>query len=126
MRKELKILLCAGMLFISFQAFAQTPYNVVMNIYQDPKTQIAFNWFTTSNTTGQQVQISIGTGTFTPFKTENANTNQNIHKAVVTGLTPNTTYSFRVGKTGAWSNIGTFTTAKANKEPFPFIYITDT
>jgi len=98
-----------------------------MNIYDDPITTMAFNWFTTSNTTGEQVEVSIGTGTFTPFKTVtvNATTPQNVHKAVVTGLTPNTKYSFRVGKAGLWSNIGTFTTAKDNKDPFSFIYVTD-
>jgi len=122
------ILLLMGMFAFAYSTFAQTPYNIVMNIYDDPKTTMAFNWFTTSNTTGEQVEISIGTSTFIPFKTVtvNATTPQNVHKAVVTGLTPNTTYSFRVGKAGLWSNIGTFTTAKATKEPFSFIYITDT
>jgi hypothetical protein len=47
------------------------------------------------------------------------------HKALATGLTPNTLYSYRVGKEGAWSETGTFTTAKANKDPFSFIYSTD-
>ena len=48
------------------------------------------------------------------------------NKALATGLTPNTTYSYRVGKTGAWSEIGTFTTAKTTKDKFSFVYITDT
>lgn len=47
------------------------------------------------------------------------------NKALATGLTPNTTYSYRVGKPGAWSNIGTFTTAKNTTEKFSFIYTTD-
>ena len=34
--------------------------------------------------------------------------------------------SFRVGKEGSWSEIGTFTTAPAAKDGFSFIYITDT
>ncbi|MDR0207165.1 MAG: metallophosphoesterase family protein [Bacteroidales bacterium] len=121
-----RILLLASILCVGSSVFAQTPYNIVMNIYDDPKTKMAFNWFTTSNTTGEQVQISLGTGAFTPFKTVNANSNQNVHKAVVTGLSPNTTYSFRVGKANLWSSIGTFTTAKNNKDYFSFIYITDT
>jgi len=122
-----KIGSCISIL-IGFSISAQTPYNVVMNLYDDPTTKMAFNWFTTSNTTGEQVEISVGTGTFTPFKTVivSATTPQNVHKVVVTGLTPNITYSFRVGKTGLWSDIGTFTTAKANKETFSFIYVTDT
>ncbi len=40
-------------------------------------------------------------------------------------MNPNTTYSYRVGSPGAWSNYGTFTTSKNNKEPFSFVYFTD-
>jgi hypothetical protein len=48
------------------------------------------------------------------------------NKVLLNSLTPATTYSYRVGKRGAWSPIGTFTTAAAGKEPFEFIYLTDT
>jgi len=57
------ILLCAGILFISFSAFAQNscgPYNVVMNIYDDPKTKMAFNWFTDNCNGCGKIQIVIG------------------------------------------------------------------
>ena len=48
------------------------------------------------------------------------------NKAVATGLLPGTTYSFRVGGVNDhWSNIGTFTTAKDNKDAFSFVYTTD-
>ena len=47
------------------------------------------------------------------------------NKALVTGLTPGATYSFRVGQDGAWSEIGTFTTAEENGASFSFIYTTD-
>ena len=47
------------------------------------------------------------------------------HKALATGLTPNTTYSYRVGIDGGWSEVGSFTTAKSTKEPFSFMYFTD-
>jgi acid phosphatase type 7 len=47
------------------------------------------------------------------------------YKALATGLKPNTTYSFIVGKPGAWSKIGNFTTAGTNKETFSFNYFTD-
>jgi len=130
MKKISKILYTVLLSIVCLATQAQTPQKVVMNFTQSPTTEMAFNWFTTSNTTGEQVQIATGIVTnpnlFTPFKTVNAATNQNIHKAVVTGLSPNTTYSFRVGKAGLWSEIGTFTTAKTGKEPFSFMYITDT
>ena len=48
------------------------------------------------------------------------------HKALITGLKPNTRYSYRVGKKGAWSDVGSFTTASAGNEAFEFIYVTDT
>ena len=123
-----KIILCTCLLFVGFIVFSQTRYNIVMNMYDDPRTKMAFNWFTTSNTTSEQVQVSIGTGTFIPTQTVTVSgiIPQNVHKAVVTGLTPNTTYSFRVGKSpNDWSSIGTFTTSKDNKDPFSFIYVTD-
>ncbi|MEG1544651.1 MAG: T9SS type A sorting domain-containing protein, partial [Tannerellaceae bacterium] len=41
-------------------------------------------------------------------------------------LQPGTTYSYRVGSENGWSPIGSFTTAKSSKEPFSFIYLTDT
>ena len=47
------------------------------------------------------------------------------NKALVNGLAPNTTYSYIVGKPGAWSKVGSFTTAKASKEAFSFVYTTD-
>ncbi len=47
------------------------------------------------------------------------------NKVLISDLNPNTIYSYRVGTPGAWSNYGTFTTAKSNKEPFSFVYFTD-
>lgn len=47
------------------------------------------------------------------------------HKAIAEDLTPNTTYAYRVGVEGYWSEIATFTTAPDRKEPFTFIYMTD-
>ena len=47
------------------------------------------------------------------------------NKALATNLKSNTTYSFRVGKNGAWSEIGSFSTAKNSKDKFSFIYFTD-
>lgn len=52
--------------------------------------------------------------------------NYRSHKVVATGLSPNTTYSYRVGFEGSWSEIMSFTTAKNSKDEFKFIYMTDT
>jgi hypothetical protein len=48
------------------------------------------------------------------------------NKVLIDNLKPSTIYSYRVGKKGAWSKTGTFTTAQNNKEAFEFIYVTDT
>ncbi|OQA08179.1 MAG: Calcineurin-like phosphoesterase superfamily domain protein [Bacteroidetes bacterium ADurb.Bin397] len=48
------------------------------------------------------------------------------NKALITGLTSDTQYSYRVGKEGAWSDIRTFKTAKTGIHDYSFIYITDT
>ena len=48
------------------------------------------------------------------------------NKALAEGLSPDTYYSYRVGKEGAWSSVRSFRTAKRAKDDFSFIYITDT
>ena len=47
------------------------------------------------------------------------------HKATATELTPGTTYSWRVGFDGHWSEIGKFVTQDENQGDFSFIYMTD-
>ncbi|MEI6822593.1 MAG: YCF48-related protein, partial [Bacteroidota bacterium] len=142
---------------ISKMKSSSMPYNIVMNLNKDPKTKMAFDWFTNTGITGEQVQIVQGTAsdstTFnSPLITVNAycGTANNLryclsgnnlstlagiadnstrsytfNKALVSGLTPNTQYSFRVGKNGAWSDIGSFKTAKDAKDAFSFVYTTD-
>jgi acid phosphatase type 7 len=132
------------------------PYNVNMTINGDPTSRMGFTWFTNPGAADGLVQIIEGEKDSTAFGnavTFNASTtainnlNYNVaanqllslagianntlksyvsHKAVVTGLKPNTTYSYRVGSTGAYSVVGKFTTAKSTKEPFTFMYFTDT
>ena len=51
------------------------------------------------------------------------------HKAIAENLIPNTTYAYRVGTDGYWSEVAYFTTAPKNEEDaseeFTFIYMTD-
>jgi len=94
-----KILLLTS-IFLSFSTFAQVPYNIVMNIYNDPKTTMAFNWFTGTGVTGGTVKIMLGGNIVNSVATNYTYTQYSgytVNKAVVTGLTPNTTYSFQVG-----------------------------
>jgi 3',5'-cyclic AMP phosphodiesterase CpdA len=49
------------------------------------------------------------------------------NKVLMNNLKPNTVYSYRVGGINdVWSDVYSFTTAKDNKDPFSFIYVTDT
>jgi len=130
------------------------PYNITASFNGDPTSNMGFAWFTNSGITDEKVEIVAGitTNFTTPLFSidatstalnnvnynvsanglstlagiaSNSKRNYNSNKALVTGLSPNTTYSYRVGKSGAWSEIGKFTTAKATKEPFSFVYFTD-
>ena len=134
----------------------QVPYDVVVNINGDPKTQMAFAWFTNETMTEGQVQlvakanateadfataISVDAATETtkplPYAVDDSGIlwkakmdkdqahTYTSHKAIATGLTPNTTYTYRVGVDGYWSELGTFTTAPEAAEEFSFIYMSD-
>jgi UDP-2,3-diacylglucosamine pyrophosphatase LpxH len=132
----------------------EVPYSITTTFNGNPTSRLGFAWFTNVGVVGEKVEVVAGNSTdfSTPLFSVDAtstalnNVNYNVsgnnlstlagivnnskrsytsNKALVTGLTPNTTYSYRVGKTGAWSEIGTFTTAKDTKEPFSFVYTTD-
>ena len=47
------------------------------------------------------------------------------HKALAEDLTPGTTYSWRVGYEGHWSDIAQFVTKDAEQGDFSFLYMTD-
>ena len=134
----------------------QAPYDVVVNINGDPRTNMAFTWFTNETVTEGEVQLVakadateadfadaitvVATTTTTdplPYAVDDsgilwkakmdkdqAHTYSN-HKAVATGLTPNTTYTYRVGTEGYWSELGTFITAPESTNEFSFIYMSD-
>ena len=134
----------------------QAPYDVVVNINGDPKTQMAFAWFTNETMKDGKVQLvakanateadfanatTIDAATETtkplPYAVDDSgilwkakmDKNQahtyTTHKAIATGLTPNTTYTYRVGVDGYWSEMGTFITAPETAENFSFIYMSD-
>ena len=119
------------------------PSHVVMNVRRDPKTQMAFNWLTAPDAFTGRVEIVQGTATAhhvfaTPYKTVHAtadnitnlqytaseNRSYVMNKALAEDLTPGTTYSYRAGYDGSWSDIGAFTTA-GDASDFTFLYVTD-
>lgn len=137
---------------------ATQPYSINMTINGDPTTRMAFAWFTNPEVKTGKVQIvenakakeadfSSPSITVDAVSKDVKDLNYVVaknnvdglesgakhsytsHKALATGLKPNTTYSFRVGNDNGWSEIGHFTTANNSydkEEGFSFIYITDT
>lgn len=98
--------------------------NAVESDFDNPQMEVNSITFDIQNTNYLgDANSSISNATGLPSGTKRSYTS---NKALITDLTPNTIYSYRVGKDGAWSNIGTFKTASAGKEDFTFIYATDT
>ena len=115
-----------NILCVSVFVFAQTPYNVVINIHGDPATQMAFNWFTNARCSAGEVIVMKNGQIVKNVKAVNTkHSGYTVNKAVAKDLEPGTAYSFKVGKENAWSEVGTFTTAKRDKTPFSFLYTTD-
>lgn len=113
-----------------------TVTKVVTTVYGDPKTEMGFAWYTTAASDKSDVQIVPRTSekpNFAQAKTfpgawslpANSPT-QVLHKTAATGLTPNTSYWYRVGDAGRnlWSEIGSFKTAPASGA-FTFINLAD-
>lgn len=134
------------------------PYSINMTYNGDPTTRLAFAWFTNPDVKNGKVQIVVKNGDAEPDFSNptmeieatsadvkdlnyvnsrngvegvevNSKKSYTSHKALATGLTPATTYYFRLGNEEGWSETGTFTTAATEydaKEGFSFVYITDT
>jgi hypothetical protein len=132
----------------------EQPYNIVASINGNPSTQMGITWYTNAGETGQYLEYvkgAAGTNGFANATRINAketavndmcyNNSVNIeltgifelyekrsyvsHKVLLTGLEPDSLYSYRAGKEG-YFRTGAFRTAKAGTDEFEFIYIADT
>ncbi|MCQ2341977.1 MAG: fibronectin type III domain-containing protein [Paludibacteraceae bacterium] len=126
------------------------PYCVVANINGDPRYNMAFCWFTnagvtdgkveiTNPATGEKITLDATATTTKPLryavsasgliKKLNMDKKQAFtyvsHKAKATNLTPGTTYTYRVGYKGNWSERYTFRTADEEQGDFSFVYMSD-
>ena len=128
----------------------ENPYCLVATINGDPRTRMAFCWFTNEGVTKGEVEIwtkdegrrmkVLATATTTPplhyaisssgilkaAKLDKRTAFRYVsHKALAENLQPGTEYSYRVGYDGHWSEIRSFRTADAEQGEFSFIYMTD-
>ncbi|WP_259453160.1 GH92 family glycosyl hydrolase [Streptomyces ginkgonis] len=108
----------------------ETPERVVLTPAADPATEQRITWRSRAQT--GTVEVRAGEGG--EVRTVEAEVRTEAHigdpaftgwTAALTGLEPDTRYSYRVGHDGAWSPWHTFTTAAAGAEPFTFLYYGD-
>lgn len=95
---------------------APAPTRVHLSWTDDPSTTMAFVWLTDNDTLASQVQLGLDTtyGTTAAgasFELLNGETFGRVHEVHTCGLVPGTTYHYRVGGEGHWSEDGTFVTA---------------
>lgn len=106
---------------------APTPKQVHIGWTGEPSTSMTMIWRTDAETLASQVQIgsdaSFG-ATFSgaSFLLGTDTADGRVHEVRVCGLTPNTTWHYRVGGEGAWSEGYTFTTAPPPGSDEPFVF----
>jgi hypothetical protein len=103
------------------------PRQVHLGWTNEPSTSMTLIWRTDFDTLASQVQIGSDAGhLFTlagaSFGLGADTADGRVHEARVCGLTPGTTWSYRVGGEGAWSESHTFTTAPPPGSTEPFVF----
>ncbi len=134
----------------SFSAPVKTPTAFTMNFNGDPRTTMAFAWYTSPSITGTAVEVAPGTSTTGAFPTSGVmrfdgateiidtfvteadrsarrTVEYASHKVSATGLNPGTSYIYRAGDgtPSGWGATGSFTTDTAAPQPFHFIFGSD-
>lgn len=134
----------------SFSAPVKTPTAFTMNFNGDPRTAMAFAWYTSPAVSGTVVEVAPGTSTGGTFPTtgvlrfdgtsglidtfvtaSDRSARRTVqyasHKVQATNLTPGTSYVYRAGDgtPNGWGPTGSFTTDTADPQPFRFIFGSD-
>ena len=108
------------------------PDRVILTPSETPATTQNVSWRTSLDVTTPQVQLATMTdGPITSSTTITAASTVEMatdlgykikyHSALMTGLTPDTAYLYRVGDGETWSEWFEFATAAASNEPFSFL-----
>jgi Purple acid Phosphatase, N-terminal domain/Calcineurin-like phosphoesterase len=108
------------------------PDRIVLTPTADPTTSQAVTWRTSENAVAAEAEIrGPGEGQATLVIAESSDRfvaegfRSRLHTVVFDGLSPGTTYTYRVGDGTHWSDWSRFTTAADLPEPFTFIYVGD-
>lgn len=138
-----RLLIIILVVCISANSFAQkytkptTPQRIILNLTDSPSTSMAVTWRTMGEVVTPQIRLAETTvwreidSTFSlvNVKSEKVKIDSTAfafhHSAVLSNLKPNTTYSYKIGSGKDWSEWSQFTTAKANNEPFEFVFFGD-
>jgi hypothetical protein len=112
---------------------APAPDHILLTWSGDPATTQTITWRTDTSVTTGTVKYAVSPADPAGGKQAEAAVKeletelgkQNLFTAAVTGLTPNTTYTYIVGSGTNWSAAGTFTTAPADTDSFKFLIYTD-
>lgn len=112
------------------------PDRVVLNLTNDPATSMAVTWRTDTTVSESIAQVTVNLPTI--FLADSARTvvgswqdiqgdgvTGRFHSVILSGLTPATTYTYRVGSGPAASEWFAFRTAEAGSAPLTFIYFGD-
>jgi hypothetical protein len=113
----------------------ERPEGIRLGILGDPSTTMSISWWTFSNETDSRVYFGLSTGNYSSgnFSRETAGIMANVgtgflHSVNLTGLLPETTYSYICGGKSGNSTIRNFTTApsKRGDSPVHFVAFGDT
>ena len=128
----LNVLLCSG------QEFLPNPYpdRVILTITEQPATTMAVTWRTDTSLQKGFVEYLVAPDSPDLETTamhvavasqlmEVEGVRAHYFSTVLTGLLPKTTYAYRVGNEGAWSEWIHFTTAAEKGDDFTFLYLGD-
>lgn len=99
------------------------PFRISLSIHGDTRTQRGLCWYTESKT-DTRAEVLPSDGVVIKNVVCKEWEGYYLHKALITGLTAGTTYSYRVGDGTNWSDFGTFRTDDGDDE-VNFITIAD-
>lgn len=139
LKTALMLALCFAIVMVTFypektKADSSKIFQVVATFNGDASTQRGFSWFSTPDVTGSDIRVSTNldmtgaivfngtSNTFSKIETAFApsETTYYNHKALATGLTPDTKYYYQAGSAAQniWGEMGSFTTNSGNELTF--------